>query len=283
MSNFRMLKNILGRLLLAAGYKVLNESEFKRVYEDLDKANSYIKWSENLPEGNFRNHMRSNLLSLASNSQLQQDLVALYVHSLHTDQPGFFVEFGATDGKSYSNTLLLEALFSWSGILAEPARKWKNELKLNRSCVLDFRCVWRESGEMLKFYEVDSAEYSTLAVFSENDQHAGLRNKRKSYFVETISLEDLMEAHKAPKIIPYLSVDTEGSELDIIKDFDFEKYKFNFITIEHNFSENRDAIFELLNKYGYCRVLPELSEWDDWYVRECDATKDFIRIFSAEN
>lgn len=279
----RPLKFFLIKTLSILGYKVLKNLEFNRIHADLDRSNSYIKWSENLAEGNFRNHMRISLLGYASNAQMQQDLIALYVHTLHSKEPGYFVEFGATDGKTYSNTLLLEDRFSWTGILAEPAKRWQRDLELNRNCVLDTRCVWRKTGEMLEFFEVQSAEYSTLAVFSENDRHAGLRTRRKSYFVETVTLEDLLNAHNAPKTISYLSVDTEGSELEIIRGFNFHKYDFNFITIEHNYSNNRQAIFDLLSKNGYRRILSELSEWDDWYVRECEETKGFLRSISAED
>jgi hypothetical protein len=75
-----------------------------------------------------------------------------------------------------------------------------------------------------------------------------------------------LKEHGAPERIGFLSIDTEGSEYEILRNFDFRAYKFNFITVEHNFEKPREAIHNLLTKHGYSRVLTELSKWDDWYV-----------------
>lgn len=53
--------------------------------------------------------------------------------------------------------------------------------------------------------------------------HSNLRKKGKNYHVETVSLLDLLNEHNAPYEIDYLSIDTEGSEFDILKAFDFKK------------------------------------------------------------
>ncbi len=81
---------------------------------------------------------------------------------------------------------------------------------------------------------------------------------------------DLLEKYNAPNQIDYLSIDTEGSEFDILNSFDFNwKYKILMITVEHNFTLKRNEIFELLSRYGYKRVYEDVSMFDDWYVR-CD-------------
>jgi hypothetical protein len=68
-------------------------------------------------------------------------------------------------------------------------------------------------------------------------------------------------------MIDYLSIDTEGSEYEILSHFDFEKYHFKIITCEHNFTPARERIFSLLTKNGYARKCENLSKIDDWYVR----------------
>jgi FkbM family methyltransferase len=186
--------------------------------------------------------------------------------ALDFKQSGFFVEFGAADGITSSNTHLLEKNFGWNGILAEPARMWQKRLRENRKCHIDTGCVWHESGSHLRFNETRSAEHSTIDSFSEVDTRREQRKHGTIYTVETISLEGLLGKYDAPKLIDYLSIDTEGSEFDILNGFDFSRYRFRIITCEHNFTPAREQIFSLLTKNGYERTLTEYSLYDDWYV-----------------
>jgi FkbM family methyltransferase len=197
-------------------------------------------------------------------SQIDQDLFVLY--SLGWKRGGYFVEFGATNGVDLSNTYLLEKDFGWTGILAEPAKVWHTDLVRNRSATVDFDCVWKESGQTLPFAVVESAEFSTLGTFSEAHAHKKTRKSADWQTVNTVSLNDLLERHGAPVAIDYLSIDTEGSELEILKAFDFGRHTFSVITCEHNFSNQREDIYDLLFRNGYVRVFDGLSRWDDWYV-----------------
>ena len=81
----------------------------------------------------------------------------------------------------------------------------------------------------------------------------------------SVSLIDLLHQHNAPSTIDYLSVDTEGSEFSILQEFNFSLYKFNMISVEHNFSDNRSRVLDLLSNAGYVRYLENLSLFEDWY------------------
>jgi FkbM family methyltransferase len=197
-----------------------------------------------------------------SKAQLLQDFFVL--SQLNFKKKGFFVEFGATDGFNLSNTLLLEKKFGWTGILCEPAKIWHKELK-KRKAKIETKCIWKKSNLTLAFKEANIAELSTIKEYVDSDYHENNR-KGRSYSVETISLEDLLDKYKAPKIIDYLSIDTEGSEFEILSVFNFNKYKFRVITCEHNYTVNRKKVFLLLTKYGYKRKFKKLSKFDDWYV-----------------
>jgi FkbM family methyltransferase len=201
-----------------------------------------------------------------SRGQLQQDLFALVMNNFKRN--GFFVEFGATDGKALSNTYILEKEFAWSGILAEPCRVWYPALIQNRECYIEHKCVWTESGMELIFNETAGAQISTIDIYSDSDFHSAGRVDGKRYAVKTISLVDLLDKFSAPSEIDYLSIDTEGSEFDILQAFPFSKYTFKTITCEHNFSKSREKIHTLLSQHGYRRVLQEFSQFDDWYVLE---------------
>jgi len=108
---------------------------------------------------------------------------------------------------------------------------------------------------------------STIDSYTKSDLHWRRRGSGQKYSVETISLYDLLNKYNAPKTIDYLSIDTEGSEFDILNSFDFDKYEFRVITCEHNFTRRRREIFSLLTAKGYARQLAHISLFDDWYVR----------------
>jgi FkbM family methyltransferase len=209
--------------------------------------------------------------SKISRSQLGQDLFVL--DRLNFANKGFFVEFGVCDGIKLSNTFLLEKEFSWSGIVCEPSIAYQDKLKKNRSCYIENKCVFSESGKNLYFTETRLGEFSFLNAYPPNDKVVGkeIANERmngKTYKVETISLNDLLQKYNCPKVFEYLSIDTEGTEYEIIKNLNFNKYISKIITIEHNYNEiERNKIYNLLTKHNYSRVLEEVSCWDDWYVR----------------
>lgn len=177
------------------------------------------------------------------------------------------MEFGATNGQDLSNTHLLETQFEWQGIVAEPAISWHQDLKANRRCHIETDCVWRETGETLTFNQVNDGELSTLSEFSKSDHFSKKRKQGTTYPVTTISLNDLLKKYDAPKIIDYLSVDTEGSEYEILSKFDFGAYDIRVITVEHNYTETRAKVHKLLTQHGYQRKYLGFSKWDDWYIK----------------
>jgi FkbM family methyltransferase len=196
---------------------------------------------------------------------LGQDILALTVSGL--EKPGFFVEFGASDGVALSNSHMLEKRFGWTGVLCEPSTAWHEALKQNRSCSIDTRCVYSVSGEKISFSENYLGELSAITAYAEPNASGILKRTTSSYEVETISLLDLLKEHNAPKFVDFLSIDTEGSEFEILKNFDFQSYRFGAICVEHNFADTREKINKLLLANGYVQVHPDLSDFDDWYIQ----------------
>lgn len=199
-----------------------------------------------------------------SRAQILQDLWVCY--ELSEKRDGFFVEFGSTNGLKNSNTWLLEKKFGWSGILAEPNPIWHPELAANRNVSIDHRCVSSQSHNTVTFIATDDVdpELSSIADFSQGDHFSEVRSKGRQIQVETISLDDLLETHHAPPVVDYLSIDTEGSELDILSAFSFDR-KFDLISVENN-PKTEAAIQKLLESKGYRRVFEQFSQWDGWYA-----------------
>ncbi|MBO6919609.1 MAG: FkbM family methyltransferase [Rhizobiaceae bacterium] len=210
----------------------------------------------------------------STHSQTGQEIMALIVSGFKRN--GYFVDFGATDGILNSNSYLLEKKFGWQGILAEPERSWHDDLKSNRSAHIETDCVWKQSGETIEFDMIDNGELSTISSYAGTDHLSSSRKNKTSYQLQTISLLDLLKKYDAPETIDYLSIDTEGSEFEILNAFDFTQNRFNLITVEHNYTDNRENIRRLLEVNGYRRVLKNLSRQDDWYIHETVDLPDTI-------
>ncbi len=200
-----------------------------------------------------------------SRAQLFQDLWVLY--ELNDKREGFFVEFGAADGVYLSNTWLLEKEYGWRGILAEPVPYWHEALHRNRSAIISTACVAGHTGLKVSLYiPKTSAEYATICQNFKSSIHSDHFTTYEQIEVETISLIDLLQKYKAPQEIDYISIDVEGSELEILENFDFNKYKVYLWTIEHNNDIDRKAaIDKLMTAHGYELCFQEFSLFDAWY------------------
>ena len=204
-------------------------------------------------------------------SQLYQDVFASFVVGNKFDKT--FFEFGATNGVYLSNSYTLETLLNWKGAISEPSPQWHNELKKNRpntNIITD--CIWSESEKELDFFVSDVGVLSTLNDFKESDKisipgNTELRLKNgKIISVQTISLNDVVKKKFNFKPPSYMSVDTEGSEYEILKNFDFKRFRPIVFTIEHNFTELEFKIDELMKGNDYIRVFKKITAFDAWYI-----------------
>jgi FkbM family methyltransferase len=209
-----------------------------------------------------------------SRSQLGQDLFALYVNRKRKDidRRPYFIEVGASDGITFSNSYMLESELRWNGILVEPCRSWHRELVLNRTSKVETCAVYSESNLSLRFLDVKNSsgyrELSGLADHSYGDNRGSVRNyDADEYNVTTKTLDEVLHINKSPRFIDFLSIDTEGSEYQVLNSVDFSKYKFGSICVEHNYNHKvREKIHELMEKVGYERIFEFASAWDDWYI-----------------
>ena len=64
----------------------------------------------------------------------------------------------------------------------------------------------------------------------------------------------------------YISIDTEGSEYEILKSFNFNTYRPKVFTIEHNFTDLQTGINDLMKSNNYERIFSKLTAFDAWYV-----------------
>jgi FkbM family methyltransferase len=196
-------------------------------------------------------------------SQLGQDLEV--VRFYNNKQNGFFIEVGANDGIYLSNTYLLETQYNWKGICCEPIHSHFQQLVQNRPKSICYNeAVYNATGLTLTFDIAHSCDL--LSGISEHiDTHKAIVDKDKTTIqVKTITLLDVLDNANAPSFIDYMSLDTEGSEFEILKNFDFGKYTFGLIDVEHNYNElRRTQIRNLLLSNGY--IYKGENNFDDMY------------------
>ena len=108
-------------------------------------------------------------LASRASAEFFQDLWALWEAGGKRD--GFFVEFGAADGKSKSNTFFLETEMNWKGVVAEPHPAFIDSVRRHRSCVVSNKCVYSRSGEHIEFLATQVGELGRIAFIDPQDGH----------------------------------------------------------------------------------------------------------------
>ena len=183
---------------------------------------------------------------------------------------GFFVEIGANDGVLFSNTLFFEKYRSWSGLLIEPnPDQFEKILKNRKSKSLNISISDIE-GEMV-FNKVSGyGQQLSGLVLKYDPKHVERINKTIEEFggfqeqikISSDSLANVFE-NQGVKKIDFVSLDTEGGELDILKTIDFSKVIIEVFIVENNYSDN--GIYEFLTSKGY-KLIKRL-EMDEIYLR----------------
>jgi len=251
-----LIKNILKKfnrkIIFDEGY--LNDEDYlnvdtqklKKSFEEINISTKPINIEDLL------SHFSKNYKD--SKAQLMQDLFVDYV--LNKDN-GFFVEVGACDGLVHSNSFFLEKNKKWNGILCEPAEFWHEKLKINRpNCFIEKKPIFSDLKKKINFSVKEGGR-------SHIDNNS---NEKNLISLDSITLNQLFLRQGVDKI-DYLSVDTEGSEFDILSDLNYNKYRPTIITVEHNYEKiNRKKIFCLLKNNNYSRIFKSITRFDDWFI-----------------
>lgn len=191
---------------------------------------------------------------------------------------GFFVELGANDGKSQSNTLYFERYRNWKGVLVEPTPNKYLECISNRSSASKIycnACVSFQYSE--KFVEIIYSNLMTTTSglksdISDPESHAkdGKQYLKKNEVVFNfgslaITLNQLLLDSESPNLIDLLSLDVEGAELEVLKGIDHEIFKFKYICIE---TRSFDVINEFLVNLNY-KLEEKLTHHDYLFKFNC--------------
>lgn len=212
---------------------------------------------QNLDKSSFEVLNQPNLL-LESKSENGQDLFALFSNKYK--RGGTFLEFGAYDGVTFSNTFLLERLLNWSGVLLDPIPRHFEEMKLNRNCISIHAAITASKKEFVKILESPASNLSKpVSKRSITD---------KTHKVLAFTLSEIIDKYFPTKSLDFLSIDVEGEDLEILATIDFSKYEINSICVEHNSRIGPDGLLKYMEKSGYALVGNEYSGNDFWFIRQ---------------
>ncbi|MDJ0580372.1 FkbM family methyltransferase [Crocosphaera sp.] len=216
------------------------------------------KIEEYLKDTNFyRNYREYRLKKCKSISQEGQDYWVIN-EVFFKKRKGYFLEIGSSDGIAINNTYLLEKCYQWTGICIEANPNYFKELKLNRNAICLNVCLDSQEGEVNFVFNNEKGGILDSYGWSEK-----MFSKSDIKKIKTTTLESILQKYKAPKIIDYLSIDVEGAETRILKNFPFEDYIFLALTIERP----SDVLHNILikNNYILVKIIPEL---DNFYIHE---------------
>ncbi len=203
-------------------------------------------------------------------SQYDQDRF-VNEHFFHDKQDGFFLDIGAHDGVSFSNTYYFNQCLGWKGICFEPREEIFKTLEVCRDCICINACVANVDG-LLPFLSIESCDEMLSGLCGTYDQRAldavmadigYYGGEIKMLQMPCVRLMPILERYGVSHI-DFFSLDTEGNELEILKTIDFSKIVIDVITVENNYNE--PFIQEFLIPKGFTLVM-HLGV-DDIYVRD---------------
>jgi hypothetical protein len=167
---------------------------------------------------------------------------------------GYFIDLAANDAKELSNTLALEN-HGWNGLCVEPNPTYWYGLS-HRKCTVVGALVGGSKEQVdVQFRGVFGGIVGKLDNKLANRKNEPQAPKEKRY---TAPLKDVFTKFQVPKVIDYLSLDVEGAEFLIMKNFPFGEYQFKILTVERPGKDLK----ELLESQGY-RFLKDLAWWGE--------------------
>lgn len=160
---------------------------------------------------------------------------------------GFFIELGANNGLSQSNTAFFEFSRKWKGILIEPSVVGYELCLKNRPNSVCFNCACVSNDYKDDFVYGDFQDNSLMASINGERLTSNMLVK-----VRAQTLESILETQHIDNI-DFLSLDTEGYELNILNGLNLDKYRPNYMLIEI-YSKDYNNIILFLKEKNYSLI-----------------------------
>ena len=184
-------------------------------------------------------------------------------------ESGFFVEVGANEPDMIlSQTFHLEENLNWKGILVEPIDYLCEKLREKRlgSKTFEVACTSKEKAGIttLKIPVIGDHEITGHACLEVNVDHS-LLHETRDVEVKAVTLNSILKNENISKV-DFLSIDVEGTELDVLKGFDLWKYSPELIIIEDRMVFLSKHLY--LKKHGY--QVFRRTGFNNWYSKKTE-------------
>lgn len=174
---------------------------------------------------------------------------------------GVFLEVGANDGYSQSNTYFLERARAWTGILIEPLPSlYARCRKLRRSafCV-QAACVGSAvEGATVELVDRDLMSV-TLGQQDAGEEAARIGGRRVTVQVPARTLSDIIDDSPFEHV-HFMSIDVEGAEVSLLTGLDLQRHAPDWLLIE---SAHPEQVTSALGPH--MRLVDKLSHHDYLY------------------
>ncbi len=193
---------------------------------------------------------------------------------------GYFVEAGANDGFTQSNTYYFERLRGWRGVLIEPVPELVSKCRSNRPSSRVFESALVSLDYLKSDIILDYSNLTSSVVGAFGDEAKRARHQADGLGIQHINgslqlvvpartLTSILNEAGAPHDFDLLSLDVEGYEAMALDGLDFTLYRPRHLLIEVRNPVAIDAC--LGDYYGKVAVLNENSSYQDvLYVRRKD-------------
>lgn len=185
---------------------------------------------------------------------------------------GFYLDVGAYDGIAFSNTYFFESL-GWDGILVEAVPEFYQACLSSRPNSKSVNAVAgkvNSEGSISFSVAEGRGGVGTLSYYGNNPQQLE-RITREGGTVRTaaipvVSLNQILQDHHEG--IDFVSIDVEGSELDVLQGFDLERFRPRVLVVEDNSAGADTGVKDYLSNHGYEERLR--CEQNVFYTRSDD-------------